>query len=366
MIFPNSGVGHYTLNILREFASQSQIHSFFLYCHRPFNLGFPLPDHWAIRTGAMQASGRSTLFAQSVFPVWSLRDRLDVFWSPRNQLPLLLLPWVRKVITMHDLVWKRFPETMARGPMMESLLSPPSIWFADRILANSEFTRSELLAHFPHAEKKTDVIYHASNAPNTRERQERQLACPYFLFVGSNEPRKNIKRMLLAYLEYRKMSAAPIDFVMIGTLVWGKFDVQAFLRENGLEQCVHLIRGVDNEVLCSYYAYASALVLVSLYEGFGVPLVEAMQWGIPIVASRNSAVVEIAGEAGLLVDPYDIGAIAGALRQITEDEEMRERLARTGRNRGREFSWEKTASATLVRLIGPTAHAENAVTTRSV
>jgi glycosyltransferase involved in cell wall biosynthesis len=233
---------------------------------------------------------------------------------------------------------------------MEALLSPASIWLATRISADSEFTRSELLTFYPRAEKKTEVIYLASCLMHERSPGGKPLAGPYFLFVGSNEPRKNVKRMLLAYLEYRASTTSPLDLAIVGTHKWGEFDAETFARENGLSECVHLIEKVNDADLSALYAHASALILVSLYEGFGLPLVEAMQWGIPIVASRNSSVGEIAGDAGLLVDPYDVGEIAQAFRCIAEDGAVREKLVRAGHERSHKFRWKEAAAATLALI----------------
>ena len=131
----------------------------------------------------------------------------------------------------------------------------------------------------------------------TMGRQVRPISSPYFLFVGSNGPHKNLKRMLLAYVQYRKLSPRPSDLVIAGSDQWGDFSVIDFIQTNYLQTCVHLIQHVDDGVLSALYAQSQALVLVSLYEGFGLPLVEAMEWGIPLIASNTSSVAEVAGDA---------------------------------------------------------------------
>ena len=218
---------------------------------------------------------------------------------------------------------------------------PLAIRIADHVIADSQFTRSEVLTFFPATKGKIDVIYLASSLRNDGATSPCPISSPYFLFVGSSEPRKNLERMLLAYVRYRKLSSHPSDLVIAGSDQWGEFSAIDFIRTNDLQACVHLIQHVDDGVLSSLYAHAQALVLVSLYEGFGLPLVEAMQWGIPLIASNNSSVAEIAGDAALLVDPNDTDAIAQAFRRMTDDEPMRSSLAHNAKIRGQQFSWKQ-------------------------
>lgn len=353
LAIPHNGIGRYTSSILREFASGSKAHEVYLYSDRPFELGFQLPKQWKVRNGKISSSGLSTAFAQAVFPYWAIRDRIDIFWSPRHQLPILLPTRLRKVLTIHDVVWRRFPQTMRRlGPLVEAIFTPHSLRIADQVIADSQFTRSELAQLFPWVARKTEVVYLASDLCSETSNETSRQPKAYFLFVGSNEPRKNLQRLLYAYIQYRTLSLSPVDLVIAGSDQWGDFNVGDFIRDNQLEPSVHLIRHVDDNLLSSLYAHAEALVMVSLYEGFGLPLVEAMQWGIPIVASNTSAVAEVAGNAGLLVDPTDIDAIARALKSISEDQETRTMLIENARIRAFLFSWEKAASETMALIVG--------------
>jgi glycosyltransferase involved in cell wall biosynthesis len=353
LAYPNSGIGRYVGNLLREFAAQPTPHRFFLYCDRPFELRFPLPEHWKIRTGKLKSGGLSTAFAQVFFPFWALKDRINIFWSPRHQLPLLLPPRSRKVLTVHDVTWKRFPQTMNRSNViLEALLMPVSLRLADQAITDSQFARSEILTYFPSAKTKLEVVYLASSLKTDGETGSCPLTAPYFLFVGNYEPRKNLERMLKGYIQYRMSSARPLDLVILGAAQWGAFDVHAFVKTNRLETSVHLIQKAEDTVLRALYANARALVMVSLYEGFGLPLVEAMQWSTPLIASNTSSVAEIAGDAALLVDPLDIDAIASAFTRMTEDDNVRSELAAKAGTRGRLFSWKLAAAETMALLAG--------------
>jgi len=349
---PRNGIGRYATSLLREFALQQLPHRIFLYSDRPFQLGYPLPEHWKVRSGAVGSPRASAACLRFVFPFWALRDRIDVFWSPSGYIPALLPPNIRTVLTVHDMVWKRFPETMkGQDRVAKSPSMPFSLRIANRLIADSEFTRSEILALLPGTRRKIDVVHLASSLRADGPTVPCPVSAPYFLFVGSFEPRKNLERLLQAYIQYRKFNRSPFDLAIAGSDQWGSFSVSDFIQRNNLQSCVHLFQQVDDGVLSSLYAHAQALVLVSLYEGFGLPLVEAMQWSIPLIASNSSAVAEIAGNAPLLVDPFEIDAITQALNQMTEDGTTRAKLADHSRIRGQQFSWKQAASNIMNVLV---------------
>jgi glycosyltransferase involved in cell wall biosynthesis len=358
LAFPNSGIGRYTACLLRAIAASEPDCKFLLYCDRPLQLPFDMPAHWTLRTGNVRRRALSTPFAQAVFPLWSSRDRIDVFWSPRHHLPLLLPRHVRKVVTVHDLVWKRYPRTMTTGGrLIESLLMPASLHCADRIITVSEFTRSEVMAVFPAAAGKIDVIYEASALQPGAGFAPAQYPPPtarrYFLFVGSSEPRKNLPRLLQAYRQYRSSVAEPADLVLAGSYQWGEFDPRTFAAEHDLSHCMHILRDVDDPSLAALYAHAHALVMPSLYEGFGLPLAEAMHWGVPVITSENSAMAEVAADAALLVDPLSTESIQRALHDMAENTALHERLHRAASARSAQFDWQAAATRTLALLDMP-------------
>ncbi len=232
---PRNGIGRYTFNLVREFALQHSCHSIYLYSDRPFQLDFPLPAHWRVRTGSVRFRIPSTGFAQAVFPIWALKEGIDVFWSSRPQFPLLLPPHIRKVLTVHDLVLKRYPKTMRRiGRIIEPVLMPLSLRIADAVIADSYFTRTELLTYFPGTGSKANVVYLASSLKTDGAPAACPVSSRYLLFVGSSEPRKNMQRMLQAYLRYRNLSADPLDLVIVGSNQLGDFDVPQFIQAHDL------------------------------------------------------------------------------------------------------------------------------------
>ena len=359
---PRGGIRRYTSSILHEIAALHLPHRFFLYSDRPIHSDFELPEHWKVRNGNLRVSGLGTIFAQSRFPLWAAVDRIDVFWAPRHQLPLLLSPNVRKVLTIHDLVWKRHPETMKRGGrLLEELFTLPSIRRADEIITVSQFSRGELLKLISGIRAEVHVVYSGSGLSEVAFPAPSPVAAPYFLFVGSSEPRKNLRRIMQAYCQYTKKVPQSHDFVIAGADRWGDFDLGAFVRDNGLQSRVHLFHDIDDAGLAALYAGAQALVMISLYEGFGLPLVEAMQYGLPLIVSRNSSLEEVGGAAALLADPYDEESIVQVFCQFTESEELRKRLAEAAVDRAKQFSYEKAAAQTVSILTGANVPQRSAI-----
>ena len=205
-----NGNTRYVISLLQVFAQRSIPHHVFLYSPKRLTLSFKIPEHWKIRSGKTAGSRHNTPFAQVFFPLWAIMDGIDVFWSPIHQFPILLPPRIRKVITIHDLLWKRFPATMnMRARFLDGLLTPTSIYMANQVISVSEFTQKEIISQYPSMKHKIHVIHEASSLGPGKTSPPRLLPIPYFLCVGSNHPRKNLKRLLDAYIQYRNISPTP-------------------------------------------------------------------------------------------------------------------------------------------------------------
>ena len=329
-----TGIGQYTYQLLKRLIAEDDL-EILLYSQSPVEIS-EFQDTANRYSSSKRVSG--TLFAQTTFVKWSKSDQVDAFWSPRHHLPLFLS--CPSVLTIHDLVWRNVPETMIKGGMWaERLLMPPSVRKASKIICVSNSTRNDLLLLDASAAAKTSVIYEASDLAPTGTETLSPRARPFFLFVGTKEPRKNIENLLLAW---RSASiSASFDLILAGGTGW-KFDVPSALLN--LPGVVSL--SPNRSELASLYQQCKALVLPSLYEGFGLPLVEAMTFGKPIITSNVSSLPEIAGDAAILVSPKDPGEIAQAIVRLAEDVKLAASLAERSKARSREFSWDRAASET--------------------
>lgn len=344
---PTTGIGRYTSEIVRHLVASK--HEIYLYAHQPLAVDVPGAR---LRTGRLRYGALGSLHAQLRYPRWLWGDRIDVFFSPRHHLPLLTT--VPTVLTVHDLVWRKAPDSMAPlGRTLERLLMPPSLRKADAVIAVSSATRADLLEYLPPLGPKVEVIPEAAFTP--REAPECSRGS-YMLCVGTFEPRKNLPTVLRAYAQLRADGITSHRLVLAGNPGW-KQDLDALIAELGLQTYVTLVRSAPQTELEKLYANCDFLVHAARYEGFGLPILEALTFGKPVITSNVSSMPEVAGAAALLVDPSSIKEIAAAMQQLIEDEAVYERLAEQARPQASRFSWEDAAAATL-RLIESVAAPE--------
>ncbi len=340
---PMVGITRYTYEVVKRLVHTP--HEWFLYLDAPPIHPLPNLSNVHIRHGDVGGAFMSTFFAQWQFPSWAKQDQIDVFWSPRHHLPLCLGKNVKRLLTVHDMVWLKHPETMVRmGWLAERALMPPSISSADCIACVSSSTARDLTSYSECSAPKVHVVY-PGFARSTFQISSGLNARSYFLFVGTLEPRKNLELLLKAY----SLIAEPIQLVIVGGLGWGELSIEDEIKRLNLTNRVRVVGRVTDEELVGYYGRARALVMPSLFEGFGLPLLESMSFGVPVVTSNLGAMKEVAGDAGVLVDPHSVEDIASGLRQILDDQ-LWEMLSRRALVRSRQFTWER-CSAELLGLI---------------
>lgn len=273
--------------------------------------------------------------------------------------PDFTLPSVRKgtrtLLTVHDLSFVRAPE--GATPALRAYLNrvvPRSVARADHVLADSEATRQDLIALYHTPPEKVSVLYSGVEerfAPVTDEARLRAVRAryglgdgPFILSVGTVQPRKNYARLIEAF---RRLDAPDLHLVIAGGRGWLDDPLYAQVEALRLQGRVHFIGFVGDDDLPALYSAASVFAFPSLYEGFGLPPLEAMACGVPVVASRASSLPEVVGEAGLLVDPYDIDALAEALARALSDETLRRTLIARGGEQAKKFSWAAAARQLL-------------------
>ncbi|GIW11605.1 MAG: hypothetical protein KatS3mg061_2662 [Dehalococcoidia bacterium] len=278
----------------------------------------------------------------------------DLFHATEHLLPPLRR--TRSVLTVHDLIFRFFPEHhLPLNRWYLTLMMPRFLRAADAIIAVSEQTRRDLSALYGVAPERVWVIPEGVNprfrppdhpAAITALRERLGLPERFILYLGTIEPRKNLLTLLEAY---RALVAAgeTADLVIAGRRGWLFAPVFARVRELGLEQRVHFTGWVAEEDLPFLLAAAQVFAFPSEYEGFGLPPLEAMAVGTPVVAANAAALPEVVGDAGLLVPPRDVAALAAALQRVLSDEELARTLRARGLARARRFSWEKAALETL-------------------
>lgn len=292
------------------------------------------------------------LWEQSMLP-HLCRSRL--LWSPSNSGPLAVR---RQVVTVHDLVPIEHPEWVspAFGGWYRFLL-PRLLSRVDRIIAVSAFTKRTIVERCGVPAERIDVVHNGVDerfAPQPAERIEaamRVLGIPsrrYILSACSLEPRKNLKRLLLAWEALRDELGSDVHLVLAGK--YGSPRIFPALNLDRIPARVHFAGNVPDDHLPALMSGATAFVYPSLYEGFGLPPLEAMACGTPVLTSNTTAIAEVVGDAGILVDPTDVGNIAERLLQLCRSSELRDALRARGLERAAQLTWARSARKTMAIL----------------
>ncbi len=284
--------------------------------------------------------------------------------GPVNVLPLAR--WVPGVVTVHDLAFLHFPETypVAKRWYLH-FFTRWSVARADRVITVSEHTGRDVVASLGVPPERVVIVPNGVDATFRRIEDERALATwraerelpeRFLLYVGTLQPRKNLTTLLEAMAHLG--SAFDWLLVVVGARGWKESGIFARLRELGLERRVRFVGYVPPEELRWWYSAATVFVYPSLYEGFGLPVLEAMACGTPVITSDGSALREVARDAAVLVDPRDPSALARAIAELASDEERRRALAMAGLVRARSYTWERTAreTAAVYRAVAEEAH----------
>lgn len=298
------------------------------------------------------------------------RSKLDVLWIPAHTLPVLRKPGIKTVVTIHGLEYKFLKEY---NNLLQRWYLPLSTyyaaWSADRLIAVSEATKRDLLAEISFDPEKISVIYEGVQAEERivnseyREKVYTKFSIQdskFILFVGTVQPRKNIISLIAAYARlhqaYPGLSAGKAGYklVIAGGIGW---DAEEVLQESvklGIPDKVIFTGRVDDLVLQSLYLGASLYVQPSITEGFGLPVLEAMHYGVPTIVSDGGALSEVVGEAGIVVPlkPQFVKNLASAMKRVLSDPKLQKNMITRGYKNARDYSWEACAKATFPVLVG--------------
>ncbi|HEX2043026.1 MAG TPA: glycosyltransferase family 1 protein [Acidimicrobiales bacterium] len=350
LLGPKTGVGWYTHELIDAVARQAPEDDLLVF-----------PISW--RTARMlrldpphRPNVRVTRKIAPARPLWAMWDRIafppvewlvscDIFHATNFIAPPSLR--VPTVVTVHDIGFIRRPESVHPAIRRMARLLPTVLRRASVVITVSEFTRDELVWWLPDVADRISVIPNGIHRRTVQQGDTGlQPGPPYALMLGTLEPRKNVALALDAMRILRQQNFE-LRLVLAGSPS-PLLDVPALMRKRGLGPPEVVRTGyVDDARVAALVAGARMLVFPSLYEGFGMPVIEAMDAGLPVVAARAGATPEVAGDAAVLVDPGDPEAFADAMRRVATDDGLRAGLVEAGRERAKQYSWDRTARATL-------------------
>lgn len=353
-----AGIGRYARELTRAILRMFPQHHYTLFYAGPAR--FPLT--WAhgplvhLRAAPLPERGMVWLWHRLSLPlpVELFAGSADLIYSPDFLLPPTL-PGRPTLLTVHDLSFEIMPETLPE-PLVAYLRRnvPRAVRRATHILADSESTRQDLIRLWGVPPERITVLY-SGVEPRFRpvedpEQQARVRAryglgpWPFVLTVGTVQPRKNYPHLIGAFAILVREGIFPQGhLVIVGERGWKAEGTFEAIQRSGLADRIHWLGFVADEDLPALYSAAAAFALVSRYEGFGLPALEAMACGVPVVVSRTSSLPEVVGEAGVLVDPESVQDIARGLRAVLTDPEQQARLRVAGLERARRFTWEAAA-----------------------
>jgi glycosyltransferase involved in cell wall biosynthesis len=288
------------------------------------------------------------IWSETYLPYWAKKDQVDIFWGPSHRLPLFISRSSVNVVTIHDLVWKYAGETMRTlSRMLEKIQMPLALKRADGIMADSTATATALFSVFPQTKGRVSVVHLASRSDekliNPDIINKYNIKNPYFIFVGTLEPRKNLKRLIEAYSNIKNKNNTLMDLVIVGGAGWGDVDIDSLIKANKLSDNVKVVGYADESTLATLYDGAKFLAMPSIYEGFGLPIVEAMSYGTPVLTSNNSSMPEVAGDAAVLIDAQSVKSIEAGINELMFDEDKLKLLSSRAKKQANKFSWDISA-----------------------
>jgi len=342
----------YIRNVIRGLATVDPTGDYTLYLARPLpNLNIPGTEHMS-RVVVPHKLFRRTPIS---IPLRAARDHIDVIHAQYAGPPFATVPFV---VSIHDISYERYPQWFTRADLlhMRAFVS----WTSRRaaaVLTLSEYSKSDIVRRYCVPPERVVVVpcaadpvfrplpYDAERLMKVRKRygtEERFILC-----VGNLQPRKNLVTLIRAYVRLRQAGATRHKLVLVGRKGWLYDDIFAAARDSGYADELVFTDYVPDEDLTALYNTADLFVYPSLFEGFGIPPLEAMACGTPVITSNTSALPEVVGDAAIMVDPLDVDALARAMQNVLDDSELSARLSESGLRRASMFSWEDSARTIL-------------------
>ena len=348
------GIGWFTYERLKRITQDHPEHEFIFIFDRKPDPSFIFAENVKAVVAHPQARHPILWYLFFEFGVYRIlrKYRPDVFLSPDGWLSLRSK--VKQVAVIHDLNFEAHPEFLP-GHIVKyyNWFFPRFAKKATRIATVSEYTRKDLHERYNVPLAKTDVVYNGANtlfkplsqSEKQAVRDQFSGGAPYFLFVGLIHPRKNLENQIRAFDAFKTAQKTEHKFLIVVAKHWWSAGLTDILETTKFKDDILFVGRKDMDSLVRIYGAAHALMYVSHFEGFGIPIVEAFHAEIPIITSTKSSMPEISGDAGIQVDPNSITEIADAMVKITADAALREALIENGRVQRTKFSWDKTAGA---------------------
>jgi glycosyltransferase involved in cell wall biosynthesis len=346
------GIGWFSYETLSRIVQHHPEHEFYFFFDRPYSPQFLFSKNVV----------PVVLFPPSRHPIlWYIwfelsvryalkKYKIDLFLSPDGYLSLSSK--TKEIAVIHDINFEHFPKQFSWSYRKYLLhYFPKFAKRANRIVTVSDYSKQDIAAKYNIDPSKIDVAYNGANSiyrpltRNEKDEAKKQFArgCDYFIYIGALLPRKNVARMLQAYDRFKSLQKSEIKMVIVGAKMFNTGDIEDTYQNMQFKDDVVFTGRLAPGRIELALGGALALVYVSYFEGFGIPLVEAMYADVPVITSNVTSLPEVAGDAALFVEPFSVGSIRDAMQQMYTDKPLRETLIEKGRIQRQKFSWNKTA-----------------------
>lgn len=357
-----AGIGQCIINIIQNIMEIDRENEYFLFTYDKIKLPFSLKENWSIVDYGGGAKHPQVRFFTAL-PQILKKIKIEIFFGTRHYLPPFN-PKIRYVALVHDLIPLRMPELFTKRHLSRfRIFTKVCRHQADSYIAVSQATKADILHYMKVPEEKIQVIYEGANPNFTPERDEAGIQetmerfgieGKYLLCLSTVEPRKNMLRTIQAYEQYVLKKELPYKLVIVGGKGWNNGEIYDYVKEHDLGGHVLFTGYVSNDDVKNIYANATLFIYASLYEGFGIPVLEAMQSGVPVITSNVSSMPEVAGDACVLVDPYQTEEIKNAIIKVLDSEKLQAEMKEKGIAQAKKFSWRKCSEEVHKHLLhGP-------------
>lgn len=348
------GFGWYTYEVVRRMVANHPEHEFYFFFDRPFDSTFVFAHN--VTPIVLFPPARHPIlfkwwFNYSITKALK-KYKIDVFYSPDGYCSLRTK--VPQIGVIHDINFEHFPSDIpktARRYLQKYF--PLFAAKADHILTVSSYSKMDICKTYHVPESKVTVAWNGASEdfkPLTQDviaqvRATYSRGRPYFIFVGALHPRKNVGRLIQAFEQFAEKNHS-IDLLIVGENLWESTSMRQNKPQTTIAERIYFTGHVSQNVLTQLMGAAFALSYVPYFEGFGIPLVEAMNCGVPIISGNLTSLPEVVGDAAILIDPYSVSDISKAMTQLAEDPSYYQHLAQKSISRSRLFSWQHTADVT--------------------
>lgn len=347
------GFGWYTYEIASRIAINHPEHEFIFFFDRPFDPKFVFSGN--VTPVVVSPPARHPFLYVYWYEIALKRamekHKVDIFFSPDGYLSLRSS--IRQIAVIHDINFEHFPKDLPWiNRVYLTYFFPRFAKKAAKIITVSEYSKQDIATHYKIEKEKIRVIWNGA-APHfkpiskesiQRVRNEITVGKPYFLFVGSLHPRKNVNRLIEAFAHFKTKNDSDIQLVIVGDYLWNKRS-HVLSIPTSYESEIHFTGHLSAERLAAVVGSALVLTYVPYFEGFGIPLVEAMQCGIPILSGDRTSLPEVAGEAAIYCNPFDFEDIATKMELLANSESLRKNCSEEGLKRAALFSWDEASKA---------------------